>query len=370
MIRSLIVFGTRPEAIKLAPMVLEMNRRKTTEPIVCVTAQHRQMLDQVLEIFDIKPEFDLNLMKPGQGLEQVLAGVFEKLPPVIEEVKPDILIVQGDTTTTFAAAKCAFCQQIPIGHVEAGLRTFNKYSPFPEEINRRLTSCVADFHFAPTESNRANLIKEGFPEDRIWITGNTVIDALLEVAGRPFSFEDPTLENFPGRLILVTAHRRESFGEPFRQLCKGLRSIARSHPDDTVLYPVHLNPNVQKPVKELLSGVDNVRLIEPLDYEPFVHLLKKAYLVLTDSGGIQEESPSLGVPALVMRDTTERPEGVDAGTVKLVGTSAEAISSQATLLLDNPEEHQKMTEAINPYGDGTTSAQICDIIEKHLPDLK
>lgn len=369
MIRSLIVFGTRPEAIKLAPVVLEMNKKKTMKPVVCVTAQHRQMLDQVLKIFDIQPEYDLNLMKPGQRLEQVLAGVFQKLPNVIEEVKPDILIVQGDTTTTFAAAKCAFCQQIPIGHVEAGLRTFNKYSPFPEEINRRLTSCVADFHFAPTKSNRMNLIKEGFPEDRIWITGNTVIDSLLEVAKRPFSFEDPDLENIPGKLILVTAHRRESFGEPFRQLCSGLRSIAETHPEDTVLYPVHLNPNVQAPVKEILGGVRNVRLVEPLDYEPFVHLLKKAYLVLTDSGGIQEESPSLGVPALVMRETTERPEGVEAGTVKLVGTSSQAIATQASLLLDNPEEHRKMAEAINPYGDGTTSAQICDIIEKYLPDL-
>jgi UDP-N-acetylglucosamine 2-epimerase (non-hydrolysing) len=328
------------------------------------------MLDQVLKIFSIDPEYDLNLIRPEQTLEQVLAGVFEHLPPIISKVSPDIVIVQGDTTTTFAGAKAAFCKQIPVGHVEAGLRTFNKYSPFPEEINRRLTSVVTDFHFAPTDNNRLNLLREGYPEDKIWITGNTVIDALLEVAAREYAFEDQSLENIPGRLILVTAHRRESFGEPFRQLCTGLKQIAKSHPDDTVIYPVHLNPNVRKPVMEILKGVDNVRLIEPLDYEPFVHLLKKAFIVLTDSGGIQEESPSLGVPALVMRETTERPEGVEAGTVKLVGTNTEHIVAEASRLLDHPDEHKKMAEANNPYGDGTSCKQICDIIAAELPKLK
>lgn len=367
MIRVLVVFGTRPEAIKLAPMILEMQKRDTIQPIVCVTAQHREMLDQVLDIFGIVPDHDLDLMQPGQSLEQILSGVFTHLPPVLEQVSPDLLMVQGDTTTTFAAAMAAFCRQIPVGHVEAGLRTDNKYSPFPEEINRRLTSVVADFHFAPTARNRDYLLRDGFPEDRIWVTGNTVIDALLNVAQREYTFEDNSLADFSGRLILVTAHRRESFGEPFRRLCTGLARIAAAHPEDTVLYPVHLNPNVRKPVEEILTDVPNVRLIEPLDYEPFVHLLKRAYLVLTDSGGIQEEAPSLGVPALVMRETTERPEGIEAGTVKLVGTDTDRIVSEAATLLDDPEAHRKMAEASNPYGDGTTCRQICDILEKVMP---
>jgi UDP-N-acetylglucosamine 2-epimerase (non-hydrolysing) len=370
MIKSLFVFGTRPEAIKMAPLVLEMQKRPDMQPIVCVTAQHREMLDQVLKIFDIKPDFDLDLMKPGQTLEGILAGVFTSLPPVISQVKPDILIVQGDTTTTFAAAKAGFCQQIPVGHVEAGLRTYNKYSPFPEEVNRRLTSCIADLHFAPTEKSRQNLLAEGYPDNRIWVTGNTVIDALLHVASRSFKFEDPMLENIAGRLILVTAHRRESFGEPFRKLCTGLKNIAQAYPDDTVLYPVHLNPNVRKPVQEILKDVPNIHLIEPLEYEPFVHLLKKAFLVLTDSGGIQEEAPSLGVPALVMRETTERPEGIDAGTVLLVGTDVDRIVEEASKLLSDPVAHKKMSEAQNPYGDGQSAKLHCDIIEKMLPKIK
>ena len=364
MIRTLFVFGTRPEAIKLAPLVLEMEKRPDFDPIVCVTAQHREMLDQVLGLFSIRPRFDLNLMKPGQTLEGVLAGIFTHLPPVIAEVSPDLLIVQGDTTTTFAAAKAAFCQQIPVAHVEAGLRTNTKYSPFPEEINRRLTSVIADFHFAPTQANKDFLLGEGYPKNKIWVTGNTVIDALLTVASQDYNQPEPV--PIKGRLILVTAHRRESFGEPFRQLCRGLADIAASHPEDTVVYPVHLNPNVQQPVKEILKDVPNVKLIQPLDYEPFVHLLKKAYLVLTDSGGIQEEAPSLGVPALVMRETTERPEGVAAGTVLLVGTQAEKIASEASRLLDDPTAHRAMADATNPYGDGTTSRQICDILNKEF----
>ncbi|NLH47618.1 MAG: UDP-N-acetylglucosamine 2-epimerase (non-hydrolyzing) [Myxococcales bacterium] len=365
MIRSLFVFGTRPEAIKLAPLVLEMNRRAAFTPLVCVTAQHRQMLDQVLDLFSIRPEYDLNLMKPGQTLEQILAGVFDRLPAVLEEAKPDLVIVQGDTTTTFAAAEAAFCRKIKVGHVEAGLRTNNRYSPFPEEINRRLTSVLTDFHFAPTEQNRDNLLSEGFPADRIWVTGNTVIDALQIVAARPYEWQIPELADLPGRLILVTAHRRESFGEPFRDLCRGLAEIARRNPRDTVVYPVHLNPNVRRPVGEILQGLDNIRLVEPLSYEPFVHLLKKAYLVLTDSGGIQEEAPGLGKPVLVMRETTERPEGVTAGTVRLVGTATDRIVAEASRLLDDPAAYQAMAQAKNPYGDGTTSRRICEILEKN-----
>ena len=370
MIRALFVFGTRPEAIKLAPLITEMKRRPAFQPVVCISAQHRQMLDQVLDLFSIVPEYDLNLMRPDQTLESILSGVFAKLPSILAEVKPDVLIVQGDTTTTFAAAMSAFCQKILIGHVEAGLRTGHKYSPFPEEINRKLTSVVTDLHFAPTAQNRDNLMREGYPSERIWITGNTVIDALLDVARRPYEFADPNLTLFPGRLIMVTAHRRESFGEPFRQLCAGLAALARTHPNDTVLYPVHLNPRVQKPVREILSGISNIRLIEPLSYEPFVHLLKRAYLVLTDSGGIQEEAPAFGAPVLVMRETTERPEGVAAGTVKLIGTSAERIAAEASKLLDDAPAYRAMAQAKNPYGDGTASRQICGILEKVIPALR
>jgi UDP-N-acetylglucosamine 2-epimerase (non-hydrolysing) len=366
MIRALFVFGTRPEAIKLAPLVLEMKRRPTFEPIVAVTAQHREMLDQVLGLFGIKPDYDLNLMQPGQSLEMILAGVFTHLPPVIAEAKPDVVIVQGDTTTTFAGAKCAFIQKVPVAYVEAGLRTGNKFSPFPEEINRRLTSVIADYHFPPTETNHANILREGYDASRVWVTGNTVIDALLHVANRPFEFADPTLAELPGRLILVTAHRRESFGEPFRDLCRGLAALARRYPDDTILYPMHMNPNVRGPVGELLEGVPNIRLIEPLDYEPFVHLLKRAYLVLTDSGGIQEEAPGLGVPVLVMRETTERPEGVVAGTVKLVGTDTDRIVTEASRLLDDEVAYAEMAQAKNPYGDGRACARICEILEAEL----
>jgi UDP-N-acetylglucosamine 2-epimerase (non-hydrolysing) len=366
MIRALFVFGTRPEAIKLAPLIREMSRRPFFAPVVCVTAQHRQMLDQVLRLFDLTPDFDLDLMRPGQTLEGILAGVFAHLPPVIEQVKPDLVVVQGDTTTTFAAAEAAFCRRLPVAHVEAGLRTGNPYSPFPEEINRRLTSVIAAYHFAPTEKNQANLLAEGVAPDRVWVTGNTVIDALLDVAGRPYRFADATLADIPGRLILVTAHRRESFGEPFRDLCRGLAEIARRYPADTVLYPVHMNPNVRQPVGEILAGIANVRLIEPLDYEPFVHLLKRADLVLTDSGGIQEEAPALGKPVLVMRETTERPEGVAAGTVQLVGSDTAAIVAAAVRLLDDPAAYRAMAQAKNPYGAGDASRRICDILEKEM----
>jgi len=364
MVHLLIVFGTRPEAIKLAPVYLEAKERPDIQPTVCVTAQHREMLDQVLRLFSIEPEVDLNLMKPGQSLEQILAGVFTHLPAVLDEIKPDMLVVQGDTTTTFAAAKAAFCKKIPVAHVEAGLRTNDKYAPFPEEINRRLTSCIASLHFAPTENNRQNLLREGYDPETIHVTGNTVIDALLQVAERPEKLPEAVPDDLSGRLILVTAHRRESFGEPFRDLCRGLAEIARTHPNDTVLYPVHLNPNVRKPVYDILADTPNVRLIEPLDYEPFVHLLKRAHLVLTDSGGIQEEAPGLGVPVLVMREKTERPEGIEAGTVKLVGTDTACIVAEASKLLDDPAAHRAMAEAKNPYGDGHASERICDIIEK------
>lgn len=366
--RALFIFGTRPEAIKLAPLIMEMRRRSTFEPLVCVTAQHREMLDQVLRLFAIKPDYDLNLMKPGQTLEMVLAGAFTHLPRVLAESEPQVVVVQGDTTTTFAGAKAAFLRKIPVAHVEAGLRTGNKYSPFPEEINRRLTSVIADFHLAPTAANRDNLLAEGHRPEMIWITGNTVIDALLHVADRPFAFTDPQLSDIPSRLILVTAHRRESFGEPFRNLCRGLAQLATRYPSDTVIYPVHLNPNVRLPVGEILRGIDNLRLVEPLDYEPFVHLLKRATLVLTDSGGIQEEAPGLGIPVLVMRETTERPEGVEAGTVKLVGTDTGTIVAEASRLLDDPQAYRAMAQAKNPYGDGKASQRICEILEKELFD--
>jgi UDP-N-acetylglucosamine 2-epimerase (non-hydrolysing) len=366
MIRALFVFGTRPEAVKMASLIGEMKKRDTFEPVVCVTAQHRQMLDQILDLFAIKPDYDLNLMKPGQTLEGILSGIFTSLPPVIAEVAPDVVVAQGDTTTTFAAAMAAFCGKIPVAHIEAGLRTFDRYAPFPEEINRKLTSCVTEYHFAPTVNNRNNLLAEGYSEEKVWVTGNTVIDALLDVAGRDFEFPDPALIDFPGRLVLVTAHRRESFGEPFQNLLRGLLEVARTHPNDTVLYPVHLNPNVRGPVMEILGQADNIRLIEPLDYEPFVHLLKRAHLVMTDSGGIQEEAPGLGVPVLVMREVTERPEGVEAGTVQLVGTDTEKIVREASLLLDDDEAHGKVAHAKNPYGDGTSAKQTCDILEKEM----
>ena len=377
--KILLVFGTRPEAIKMAPLVKTLQAQPALEVRVCVTAQHRHMLDQVLHLFDIQPDFDLNLMKPGQDLYDITSGVLLGLKSVLTEWRPDAVLVHGDTSTTFAATLAAFYQRIPVGHVEAGLRTGNLYSPWPEEANRKLTSTLAQWHFAPTATSRGNLIKEGVAAETIHVTGNTVIDALLQVREKivtntdlreqfekDFSFLDPSR-----RLVLVTGHRRENFGEGFENICQALARIAKNKAGVQVVYPVHLNPRVQEPVRRLLGGIDNVHLIEPLDYLPFVYLMDRSTLILTDSGGIQEEAPSLGKPVLVMRGTTERPEAVEAveaGTVRLVGTNADEIASQASLLLGNTEACEAMAFAHNPYGDGFACERIAQTLlaDKHL----
>lgn len=367
--KVLLVFGTRPEAIKMCPLVLAMQKDPRIEPVVCVTAQHREMLDQVLNIFDIKPEFDLNIMKKGQDLTDVTVSILSKLRDVIAEVKPDSIFVHGDTATTLGATLAAYYQKVPVGHVEAGLRTQNIYSPWPEEGNRKLTGALAQHHFAPTEVSKANLVNEGIAEHNIHITGNTVIDALLWVAKKIDQDESlhehvesllPNLDSSK-RMILVTGHRRENFGQSFDNICHSIRELAQRD-DVEVVYPVHLNPNVREPVDRILKGVKNVHLIEPLDYLPFVALMKKAAIILTDSGGIQEEAPSLGKPVLVMRDTTERPEAVTAGTVKLVGTNQDVIVSEITRLLDNQDDYLEMSYAHNPYGDGHACKQIIDAL--------
>lgn len=368
--KVLTVFGTRPEAIKMAPLVQALAVDEGFEAKVCVTAQHREMLDQVLELFEITPDFDLNIMKPGQSLNDVTTAILIGIKSVLEEFKPDVVLVHGDTATTFAAALAAYYQQIPVGHVEAGLRTGNIYSPWPEEANRKLTGAITKFHFAPTETSKQNLLAENINEQGVYVTGNTVIDALLRVTQKIES--DKTLEeqlsaNYPmldssKKLILVTGHRRESFGGGFERICESLKQIAQKYDDVQVIYPVHLNPNVQEPVNRLLKDLSNVHLISPQDYLPFVYLIKKSYLILTDSGGIQEEAPSLGKPVLVMRETTERPEAVDAGTVKLVGTDINEIVSSVSDLIDNKEKYELMSKAHNPYGDGLSCKRICDIL--------
>jgi UDP-N-acetylglucosamine 2-epimerase (non-hydrolysing) len=368
--KILTVFGTRPEAIKMAPLVHALAADDRFDAKVCVTAQHREMLDQVLELFEIEPDFDLNIMKAGQTLNDVTTSILLGLKPVLEDFKPDVVLVHGDTATTFAASLAAYYQQIKVGHVEAGLRTGNIYSPWPEEANRKLTSAITNYHFAPTAGSKDNLLNEGVLEDEITVTGNTVIDALFwvreklkkdgslsnELSSR-FDYLEPSK-----KLILVTGHRRESFGGGFERLCEALRQIATNNSDAQVLYPVHLNPNVQEPVNRLLKGLDNVFLIEPQQYLPFCYLMDRATIILTDSGGIQEEAPSLGKPVLVMRETTERPEAVDAGTVRLVGTDVNLIVSQVDLLLTNPDEHQKMSKAHNPYGDGLACGRILEFL--------
>lgn len=373
--KILIVFGTRPEAIKMAPLVKEFEKHTDVfEMKVCVTAQHREMLDQVLELFSIKPDFDLNIMAPGQDLYDITSKVLLGMRDVINAFKPDVVLVHGDTTTTIGTTMAAFYQKIPVGHVEAGLRTGNIYSPWPEEANRLLTTQISAYHFAPTETNKANLIKEHIDEKQIVVTGNTVIDSLFMVLDKIKN--DALLEaslinqiNDYGyslnerKLILVTGHRRENFGDGFLNICTALRELAEQYGDVDFVYPVHLNPNVQKPVKEILSGIGNVYLINPLDYLPFVYLLNKSYLVLTDSGGIQEEAPSLGKPVLVMRDTTERPEAVSAGTVMLVGTDVENIKHNVKRLLDDETQYQKMAYAHNPYGDGNASVKIINFLK-------
>lgn len=364
--KVLTVFGTRPEAIKMAPLVHALASDERFEAKCCVTAQHREMLDQVLELFEIEPDYDLNLMKQGQTLNDVTTRILLDLKPVLQEFEPDVVLVHGDTATTFAATLAAYYEQISVGHVEAGLRTGNIYSPWPEEANRRLTGTLTKFHFAPTQTSKDNLLKENFHESDISVTGNTVIDALLLVKEK---IEDDTQLNqelaaqFPfleddKKLILVTGHRRESFGGGFERICGALAITAKQHPDVQILYPMHLNPNVREPVNRLLSEVSNVHLIEPQQYLPFVYLMTKANIILTDSGGIQEEAPSLGKPVLVMRDTTERPEAVSAGTVKLVGTDVDKIVSNLNALLTDNNKYQEMSFAHNPYGDGKACQRI------------
>ena len=367
--KVLLVFGTRPEAIKMAPLVLELKSRKELEVEVCVTAQHREMLDQVLDLFELKPDYDLDLMQPGQDLYDITTKALLGLKGVLETSKPDLVLVHGDTTTTFASSLAAFYQRIPVGHVEAGLRTGNLYSPWPEEANRKLTGSLTKFHFAPTSKAQNNLLLENIDAANVHVTGNTVIDALVQVEKRiatdkalnskllaQFDFLDPNK-----KLILVTGHRRESFGDGFENICQALRTLAQQ-PDVQVLYPMHLNPNVREPVNRILHDVDNVFLIEPQEYLPFVYLMSRAYIILTDSGGVQEEAPSLGKPVLVMRDTTERPEAIDAGTVKLVGTDYDCIVDESMALLSNKQAYDKMSFAHNPYGDGKACQRIADII--------
>lgn len=363
------VFGTRPEAIKMAPLVKKLNADPDIESVLCVTAQHRQMLDQVLELFELTPDYDLNIMKPNQTLAMITANVLTGMEEVLIKEKPDIVLVHGDTSTTFSAALAAFYRKIPVGHVEAGLRTYDMYSPFPEEVNRVLTGHMAAIHFAPTERNRDNLMREGIPEERIAITGNTVVDALLEVADKPYEFEDETLKNIDfenKRVIAVTCHRRENLGEYMVHIFSAIREIAEEFDDVEVVYPVHLNPKVRETANEILSGCGNVHLIDPLSYQPFVNLMAKSYFIITDSGGMQEEAPSLGKPVLVVRRETERPEALAAGTVKLAGVEQATIAAMARELLTDKSAYDAMAHAENPYGDG----HACEKIIGALKNMK
>jgi len=391
-IKILIVFGTRPEAIKLCSLIKEFEKHEDTfETRVCATAQHREMLDQVLELFSIKPHYDLDIMKQGQDLFEITSEVLSGMKDVLDDFNPDFVIVQGDTTTAFVTALAAYYQKIPIGHVEAGLRTGNIYSPWPEEVNRCLVGQIAKIHFAPTELSKQNLLMENKSKEDIFVTGNTVIDALNIVvrgqgkggSGQLSGISCQGSENIEryfkkkwgltvcndsgnSKLILVTGHRRESFGEGFKKICNALSILAKNNHEIQIVYPVHLNPNVQEPVYSILGDVNNIHLIPPLDYEPFVFLMNRSYLILTDSGGIQEEAPSLGVPVLVMRDTSERPEGIEAGSARLVGTDVETIVAETQKLLDSNDEYKCMSTAINPYGDGNASKRIVEIISEHL----
>lgn len=367
-IKVMTIFGTRPEAIKMAPLVNELKQDDAIETIVCVTAQHRQMLDQVLKIFKIVPDYDLNIMKERQTLPQITSNVLTGIVNVIEDAKPDIVLVHGDTTTTFAGALAAFYSKTRIGHVEAGLRTGDKYSPFPEEMNRKLVGSMADLHFSPTENNKNNLLKENISEDGIYVTGNTVIDALKTTVNSSYVFATPSLKevDFNKRIILVTAHRRENLGEPLRNIFNGIRKIAEEYDDVEVVYPVHLNPAVQEPAKEILGNLKNVHLIEPLDVQELHNLMERSYMVMTDSGGLQEEAPALGKPVLVLRQETERPEAVEAGTVRMAGTDEKKVYELAKLLLDNEEEYEKMNKAANPYGDGKASMRIVKAIKYYF----
>lgn len=382
--KVLCVFGTRPEAIKMAPLVLALQKDDFFTSKICITAQHREMLDQVMDIFGMEADYDLDLMQAHQTLNEISARILLNLKPVLEEEKPDLVLVHGDTATTFAASLSAFYQKIPVGHIEAGLRTGNLHSPWPEEANRKLTSQITTFHFAPTEKNRENLLKENFASENIFITGNTVIDALLLIVSKiksskqKFNSLVETIQSAGYQIqmntdeqaiqrpyILVTGHRRENFGEGFLQICKALKTLAERHPELDIVYPVHLNPNVQKPVHEILSNITNLHLIAPLDYEPFVLLMMHCHFIITDSGGIQEEAPSLGKPVLVMRDTTERPEALDSGTVKLVGTNSDTIIEHAEKIISDHNLYSNMAQSINPYGDGQACSRILDVLKNH-----
>ena len=364
--KVLVVFGTRPEAIKMAPLVKLLQKDNALDCRVAVTAQHREMLDQVLQLFNIRPDHDLDIMRTGQTLFDITARALGGLKPVLEKEKPELVLVHGDTTTTFAAALASYYLQIPVGHVEAGLRTGNRYSPFPEEMNRRLTGGLAQWHFAPTSGARANLLREGVAPGHIFVTGNTVIDALLATVRQEYRFGDPLLDQMDFnryRVLLITTHRRENLGDPMRDIYLALRDIMEQFPDVRVVFPVHKNPAVRRVVDDVLGGSDRVHLLEPMGYEPFVNLMSRCHLVLTDSGGMQEEAPSLGKPVLVLRNTTERPEAVDAGTVRLVGTNRGAVREEAVRLLTDGGYYRSMAEAVNPYGDGRACERIVQAVK-------
>ena len=365
--KIMTVFGTRPEAIKMAPLVKALEREAGIDSVLCVTAQHRSMLDQVLELFGLTPDYDLDIMQPEQTISGITACVLQGMDRILEKEQPDRVLVHGDTSTTFATALSCFYHQIPVGHVEAGLRTHNRYSPFPEEINRVLTGHIADLHFAPTERNRENLLREGIPADQIFVTGNTVIDALLQVAGKPYEFRDDVLSKIDfakKRVITVTCHRRENLGEYMDNIFGAIGRLAGEFADVEVVYPVHLNPKVKEAARRHLGDISNVHLIQPLAYQPFVRLMAGSYLVITDSGGMQEEAPALGKPVLVVRRETERPEAVEAGTVKLAGVERETIYEMARTLLTDPSAYQTMARAVNPYGDGHACRRIIDVLQR------
>lgn len=359
--KIMVVFGTRPEAIKMCPLVNELKRRKSLEVVVCVTGQHRKMLEQVLGAFNVVPDYDLSIMKDNQTLFDVTVNILERIETVLEKVKPDVVLVHGDTSTTFSTALACFYKQIPVGHVEAGLRTYNVYSPYPEEFNRQAVGIISRYNFAPTENSKNNLLKEGKNPDTIYVTGNTAIDALKTTVRADYTH--PELEwAKDSRLILITAHRRENLGEPMKNMFRAIKRVVEAHPDVKAIYPIHMNPVVRKTADDILGDFDRIRIIEPLDVVDFHNFLSRSYLILTDSGGIQEEAPSLGKPVLVMRDTTERPEGVEAGTLKIVGTDEQTIFNEFNKLLEDKSEYEKMSKASNPYGDGLASKRIADIL--------
>jgi UDP-N-acetylglucosamine 2-epimerase (non-hydrolysing) len=368
-----LIVGTRPEVIKMAPVAMAVRQTAGMRPLLVLTAQHREMSDDVLEVFALRPDYDLDIMKPNQSLFQVTAGLVRKLEPVLSEERPDMVLVQGDTTSTFIGALCSYYLRIPVGHVEAGLRTYRKYSPFPEEINRKLTTGLSDLHFAPTAAAKEALLKEGIPAGGIHVVGNPVIDALLYVAGHDYPFKTKALDliDFEAkRVIAVTAHRRESWGKPFEGMMRALRHIARKHKDVVIVFPVHPNPNVREPVSRILKDEERIVLVDPLDYREFVKLLKSCHFIITDSGGIQEEAPSLGKPVLLMREVTERPEAVKAGAVKIVGTDMRRIVDEATRLLGSPAAYKRMVVKSNPYGDGNAAGRIVDAVGRYLDGAK